>query len=177
MTGLRRQSGFLAAALAALPLFARAQETPPVRRIAPDQFPAYQNSGTPEQPQLPAVAAPTDEHPFGSCEKDSREWQNCLRLTAELTDRLLDRTTLRILVAASGGEKSAGRQRSFSRALDEAQRRYRALRDYECGQLLIYAPREERATYDRRMICLINRDRARMRELETRYGAADAGAD
>lgn len=145
-----------------------AAETPAVRQIAPDVIPTYRSDPA-AAPPAPTVVPPTDEHPLGGCERGTREWSNCLRLTSELADRMLDALVGQIISTPPADRTAMARLPLFSRGLQEAQRRFRALRDFECQQLRLYESHTERTAYDARMICMIERSMDRFRELRRRY--------
>lgn len=154
-----------------------AGQTP--RRIAPDLFPDYGVRAEP-QPAAPIIELPTDARPLGACIRDMSPsiWLRCLRETASATDDALA-TTVETIKAAfeQRADVTPVLRAAWGRGLDESLTRWRALRDYECGQLALAEPQGARDLLEARNICLINRNRERAAELLRRYRTDSAPAN
>ncbi len=150
------------------------------RRIDPDRFPDYGIRAEP-QPAAPRIELPTDARPLGVCTRDMNPamWTRCLRETASATDDALASTVESIKSSFEQRSEVAPVLRSaWGRGLDEALTRWRALRDFECGQLALAEPSAPRDLLEARSLCLISRNRARAAELVRRYeGIANAAPD
>jgi hypothetical protein len=149
-----------------------AGQTP--RRIAPELFPDYGVRAEP-QPAAPRIELPSDTRPLGACARDMSAaiWLRCLRETASATDDALVGTVETIKASFEQRmDVTPVLRAAWSRGLDESLTRWRALRDYECGQLALAEPQATRDLLEARNTCLINRNRERAAELLRRYGRA-----
>ncbi|MBN8938942.1 MAG: DUF1311 domain-containing protein [Rhizobiales bacterium] len=159
-----------------LPSAALAQQ--PVRRIAPERFPEQRlndgRDGGHAARAAPTIDRPSVERPLGSCNRQDRQWLFCLSATAKLSDAVLEEAIDQVEHGFAGSEATSPMQRqSWSRALREADRRFRSLRDYECQTLSLSEPRASGELYETRLICLITRTVARADDLRRRYGLAN----
>src|SRR5207237_10612719 len=112
----------------------------------------------------------TKEHPFGGCDKSSRNWLICLRSTADLADTLVGDAEFRVSAAIDQrSDLSASLRRGLTKALADADVKWRALRDEECNQLALLEVAPGAQTYEAQQICRIHHDAARIDDLSARY--------
>ena len=162
---------------------AMAEDAPQPRVIAPDRFqpmlreappakheaPAKADPAPSEQPRTPIVM-PTFDHPVGACDPNTHDWLACLELTAKLSDDAVEDAVNRL----SDGFEHRTRVEFFARveskkALKGAQETWRALRDYECGDLARMERGLVGAYRDARLQCRIRRNLERVDMLNNRY--------
>lgn len=155
-----------------LPRCADAQESAPpvIRQIAPDQF----------QPTLrgdygaaaaPVVATPpTREHPFGSCERGSRNWLICLRATADVSNLMVDEAENRVIASLlQRPNLTPSLQRVLAKALTDAEVAWVALRDQECNQLALLEAGAGVQLYEAQLKCRLSHNAERIDQLSSRY--------
>jgi hypothetical protein len=173
----------VAVAMLALSGAASADDAPQPRVIAPDRFqpmlreaPAKPHDAPPnaepapaEQPRSPIVM-PTFEHPVGACNPNTHDWLACLELTAKLSDDAVNDAVTRL----SDGFEHRANVEFFARveakkALKSAEDIWRALRDYECGDVAKMERGLVGAYRDARLQCRIRRNLERVDMLNNRY--------
>ena len=173
-----------AAAIAWLALAgaASADDAPQPLVIAPERFqpnlreapakhdaPAKAEPAQAEQPRTPVVM-PTFDHPVGACDPNTHDWLACLELTAKLSDDAVEDAVSRL----SDGFEHRASVEFFARveakkALKGAEETWRALRDYECGDLARMERGLVGAYRDARLQCRIRRNLERVDMLNNRY--------
>lgn len=115
--------------------------------------------------------APSEEKPLGSCDPVASDWVQCLNAAAIASDRLVQELQPRIAAAFAVRDSVALPLRQFwVRSLAEADRRYQALREQECGPLAMSEPHVRRREFEARLICRIDRNLERAKQLRSRYG-------
>jgi uncharacterized protein YecT (DUF1311 family) len=150
-----------------------AEEAPRVvRKIAPDRFQPNPRGDSRNAVVTGGITQPTKEHPLGSCDKSSRNWTFCLRSTADLSDALVGQTEEKVLLAVRNkrGLNSLTMQ-GFEKNLREADVKWRALREIECGNLAVQEFEGSNSAFEARMMCQMGRNTARVDELLDRYKA------
>jgi hypothetical protein len=150
-----------------------AEEAPhEVRQIAPDRFQPNLRDDAEVRPAAAAAAAPTKEHPLGSCDKASRGWLNCLRATADLSAILVGAAENQAVASLERRKNaSASLQRVLAKALADADAKWAELRELECSQLALLEVGPGAPLYEAQLICRINHNMERIDQLTTRYGA------
>jgi hypothetical protein len=151
-----------------------------VRKIAPERFQPNprgdaRNLGEPMQ-----ITPPTAEHPLGSCEKSSRNWTFCLRSTADLSDAIVGQTEEKILAAVRSKQGvNVVTMQGFEKNLREADVKWRALREVECGNMAVQEFEGSSSAYEARMRCQIVRNADRVDQMLKRFkaGAAEPGEE
>jgi Lysozyme inhibitor LprI len=153
------------------------QAQPTIRVIAPDRFQpnALGDYGAHATPVV--ATAPSAEHPLGSCEKAARTWLTCLRSTADLSDAEVAKTQNRILAALDNRPgMNEPTKRGLAKALADADTKWRALREQECGELALLETGAGALLYEAKLVCQIRRDAERVNQLSARYDASPAKA-
>jgi uncharacterized protein YecT (DUF1311 family) len=98
------------------------------------------------------------------------DWLRCLRQTADLADEALDAAAGRVKAQfAARADVSEFLRKTWNRALDESQRRWRGLRDYECQRLALAEPHAPKEILEAQLTCAIRHDLDRGRVLAERY--------
>ncbi|WP_439575615.1 lysozyme inhibitor LprI family protein [Phreatobacter sp.] len=165
-----RRAALCFAMLTAFPTASGASGTE-IRRIAPGQFPEMRLEATPRTAAEPVE--PTPERPFGHCSRDQSNWIFCLQAIARASDSRLDETVDQVAHNLAGNQAFGPFQRqAFERAVREADRRYRALRDHECQALVLSEPDVQGELFEARLTCRIRRNLERITVLQTRYRLA-----
>jgi hypothetical protein len=174
---MKLQAGTLAV-LCLLAGAAMAQETPGVvRQIAPERFQPnflgdYRQGAAPS-----AVTPPSKEHPFGSCDRTSHSWLICLRATADLSNRMVSDVAAKVAAALDQRlDLNASLRRSSAKSLSDADSKWTALREEECGQLALLEFGIRRSLYEAQLICQITHNADRIDLLERRYGVEASGS-
>lgn len=168
-----RRGIFLLAALLCLS-FAAGAAGQDIRRIAPHQFPEMRTDAPPRTNRGPVE--PSLERPFGHCTRGQSNWIFCLQAAARASDARLEETIERVARALAADETFNPYQRqAFERALREAGRRFRALRDHECQALALSEPGVSGELFEVRLTCLVHRNLERMATLAARYRLAEEG--
>lgn len=154
-----------------LPWAANAQNVQPeVRRIAPDRFQENPRGNIGASQESVALAAPTRDHPLGSCDRSSRNWALCLRSTADLSDALVQQAASRALTIVKNRQgANLVASQGFEKELKEANVRWLALREIECGNLALQEIDIAKSAYEARVICQIEHDIERADQLLSRY--------
>lgn len=144
---------------------------PEIRRIAPGQFPEMRLEAAPRPATEPVE--PTAERPFGPCSREQSNWIFCLQAAARASDARLGQTVDQIARMLAGNAAFGPFQRqAFERALHEADRRFRALRDHECQALVLSEPDVQGELFEARLTCQIRRNLERIATLVARYRLA-----
>jgi uncharacterized protein YecT (DUF1311 family) len=142
-----------------------------IRRIAPHQFPEMRTD--PASRTVSGQVEPSLERPFGHCTREQSNWIFCLQAAARATDSRLDQTVERVAKALATNDAFGPYQRqAFERALKEADRRFRALRDHECQALALSEPEVRGELFEARLTCQIHRNLERVAALTGRYRLA-----
>lgn len=159
-------------AFGALALYAFAADANEVRRIAPDRFPELRLQGEERQAAVSTVP-PSRERPQAHCERARSDWIFCLQTVVRTAESLLQETMLTIEGVVGTLEGASPYQReAFQKALREADRRFKALRDHECQALVLSEPKVTGQLFEDRLLCQINRNLERIAILRQRYQIA-----
>lgn len=159
----------------ALVLFAQgalAQDAPPaVRQIAPDRFQPNPRGDHGAPANAATIAAPSAEHPRGSCDRAARDYLNCLKSTLDLSTLLLGAAQSRVAAAIDQRpHMSASLQRVIAKALADADAKWLELRGQECNQLALLEAPAGAQLYEAQLLCQIRRNMERIDQLATHYG-------
>jgi hypothetical protein len=140
------------------------------RRIAPELFPPYGPTVADDAPRPAPASVPSKEHPFGSCDRNSRSWLSCLRSTGELSDALVSEAEEQLrLELAQRTDLGLGARQNYSKALELANSQWRSLREQECRELALLEIRRRVQLYEARLTCQIVHNIERADELLSRY--------
>lgn len=155
--------------LGVLALYAARVDASEVRRIAPDRFPELRLQGEERQVAVPTMP-PSQERPQAHCERTRSDWIFCLQGSVRTAESMLQETMSRIEGVVGSLEGASPYQReAFQRALREADRRFRALRDHECQALVLSEPKITGQLFEARLLCQIDRNLERIATLRQRY--------
>lgn len=147
-----------------------AQGEQTIRRIAPERFPELRlgDDSSASQRDHP-FERPSSDRPLGSCDRERRDWIYCLNATAALAETMLEEAIAEVEGGLTRRAVPGPQMEGWSRALREANQRYRALRNYECQRLALSESDTSGDLYEARLVCMITKTLARVSELRARY--------
>ena len=147
------------------------QHKPPPPPPAPKPAPVATKAAVPKPP--PAVAmAPSRAHPYGACAPAAPDFVVCLGGAVESADHEVEAAEHAVLAGLSErpGVNPVVAD-GAARSLRAAGGAWRALRDVECADLPLIENGLMGSLYERRLLCRLRRDIARVEFLRARYGA------
>jgi uncharacterized protein YecT (DUF1311 family) len=131
-------------------------------------------------PFLIVLAAPLAEAqqpprpPQAACDRaklPGRSYIECLEAALRDSDRALNETIARIRALIDARTELAAVQKTrWKNALEEAQGMYLRFRGFECQNVAPYEGAKGIGAFEERLACLVDKNVARTRDLEARYG-------
>ena len=151
---------------------ARADDAPAPRQVDPERFaPTPREHPTHAAPAPSALVAPSREHPLGACEHAARDYLTCLDATARLSDGAVDAAEALVIASLDSRPRlNLVLKASIAKSLKSVEEDWRALRERECGDLVLIERGLEGPLFEARLICRIRRNGERVEALEARYG-------
>lgn len=140
-----------------------------LRRIAPERFPEMRVETQPTARIPPARPILVLANPLTACRPTG---QRTLCLQSLATQSVIRLNGLLQEIEArwtASGDLTEFQKSAWARALKEADRRFRSMREEECGLLALSEPHGESELYTARLVCEIHRNIERIQSLSRRY--------
>lgn len=121
-------------------------------------------------PSLAAERRPSDI----ACDRGklaARIYFECLEAAVRESDKLLaDTHTLALGMVESRSDLASAQKTRWRNMLEEVQGQFVRFRNFECQNLAPYEGKKGIGAFEERLICLIDKNHARVKDLAGRYG-------